>query len=115
MGTYISHSLFIYDKAHKDIEEDKAKEIIADLRTKFEDAEFAIEHDGSTRSDTSWYTVDEDLKEFSKKYPDYLFCLYTETGMLDGYDKTYFINGKMQDCPGEVVYKDYDPALFTNH
>lgn len=55
-----------------------------------------------------WYDHEEDMKEFSKKYPDMVFHLYGE-----GEDNTdmwykHFKNGKMQVCPALITFDDYD-------
>jgi hypothetical protein len=108
MGLHINYSLFIYDAKHDDITDEAVAEIVKDLRNENSEAEYALDNEGNTRKGTSWYNMDEDMKAFSKKYPDCLFCMYYEDGMQDGYGKIYFLNGKSQDCPAEIVYPDFN-------
>ncbi len=74
MGTYTYHTLTVVieecDK-HKYSE----KEIIAQLRSEYEEASYALDEEGETEDEAKWYDSHEDLTEFSKKYPSVLFKL----------------------------------------
>lgn len=58
----------------------------------------------------SWYTWDEDMKEYSLRYPELLFKLEGIGDMYDDVWKCYFKNGKMQECPAIITFDDYDES-----
>ena len=71
MGNYTEFSLTVQcDKAKYN-----EKDIIAHLRRDYSEAAYALNEDGSMANEAKWYHSDEDMKEFSKKYPDVLFTL----------------------------------------
>jgi hypothetical protein len=55
-----------------------------------------------------WYEMENDMKEFSLKYPDTVFLVHGEgdehTDMWD----CYFKNGKVQMCGAAITYDPYD-------
>ena len=62
----------------------------------------------NTNISVKWYDHEKALKNFSKQFPDLLF-------ILEGVGETtgdvwikYFKDGKMQFCPGTIVFDDYD-------
>ena len=69
MGTYTDYSLTV------EFEEGKytANDIIAHLRRECEEARYALGEDGDTANEAKWYQFNEDMIEFSKKYPDVVF------------------------------------------
>lgn len=69
MGTYSNYSLTI----ECDEKEHNPKEIIAQLRQEYEEAEYALDENGETANEAKWYDFSENMKEFSKKYPNVLF------------------------------------------
>lgn len=72
-------------------------DIIDDLREQNESAAYAINEDGSTRDESNWHTANQDIKEFSKKYPEVIFVLCAESGDPEdfgyGLIETKVING----------------------
>ena len=96
-------------KLTTDANTDKELEIIKDLRDNNEDAEFAIDENGKTTGDSKWYLSEEDLREFSKKYPHVLFTLEGIGEMPDDIWRLYVRNGLAQRANAEIVYPDYDP------
>lgn len=82
--------------------------IISQLCEEYEGARDSMDEDGTAINDTSWQ-FEEDMRAFSKKHPDVLFCMSTE-GSEGDYTKTYFKDGKTQECYGEIVYPDYDES-----
>lgn len=54
--------------------------------------------------------VDEDMKEYSKKYPDLVFELAWTGEEKTDLGSTYYKDGKMQHCPVEFVYPPYDES-----
>lgn len=66
-------------------------------------ADYSVFEDGCT-----WYEHEEDLKEYSAKFPNQLFRLRGEgEEPLDVWIK-YFKNGRMQHCPAKVTFDDFD-------
>ena len=102
MGYYTAHWL---DVRHKD-----EKKIIGEFRKSCEDAEYALTEDGNTNNETSWWDSEDDLKEFSKKYPRVLFIM-SGNGSDAGGDfwKLYVKNGKSFMAHGEITYPKYSP------
>lgn len=99
MGYYTRYELHIVEIGNEDM-----ASILADELYEVPVSAFV---DGSA-DDYKWYQHEDEMREFSKKYPTALFQLRG-----DGEDKgdhwlKYFRAGKMQKCPGEVVYADFD-------
>lgn len=69
MGTYSNYSVTI----ECDETTYNSKEIIAHLRQEYEEAEYALDENGETANEAKWYDFSDNMKEFSKKYPDVLF------------------------------------------
>jgi hypothetical protein len=87
---------------------DSSLEIIAKLRRDNEYARSAFDHEGRTNTETTWYDSQDEMKEFSKAFPDALFVL---TGDGEGNDDrwcAYFRDGKMQFAPGRIDYDEFD-------
>ena len=82
--------------------------IIDDLRNSCTSAECALQPDGSTDSAISWYDYQNDMKKFSKQYPDVVFCLNVIEECNTEFLDIYFKNGKMQVCAAEIVYPPYN-------
>ena len=55
-----------------------------------------------------WYDADEDMKKYSQKYPELVFCVFREGEQSGDLCHTYYKNGKMQECYAEIIYPDYD-------
>ena len=103
MGYYTTHTF----EPLTDNEELKLK-IIDDLRSSNEEAEIAFDDTGGAIDSVKWYDSDNDLKEFSKKYPDVVLSMFCEgEGNGDMYYQ-YFKDGKMQVCPAKITYDEYD-------
>ena len=48
------------------------------------------------------------MKEYSLNYPDLIFRIHGDGEEIEDFWDCYFKNGKMQSCPGTVIYDDYD-------
>ncbi|MCB1660280.1 MAG: hypothetical protein KDI39_18815, partial [Pseudomonadales bacterium] len=60
--------------------------------------------DGTTANEAKWYESDNDMKEFSKKYPDVLFSLsQTMEGEGDDYDED---EEEFDDLEWTTCFKD---------
>lgn len=84
-------------------------EIIAQLRKASDGASYAIKDDGSTYDRVKWYDHVDDMKAFSRNYPDHLFIL-DGIGEDSERFRIYFKNGKTQDAQPRTVYDDFDPG-----
>jgi hypothetical protein len=93
-------------------ETDLFHEIINDLRSTIEFAEFAFDEDGRSTGDIKWTNDEDDMKGFSKKYPDLIFLMSCEGSDGEKWED-YYMNGKMQYCAGHVVYDPFDLNQLT--
>ncbi len=84
--------------------------IIENLRNINKSAAIAIQEDGSTSENCKWYEHEDDLRKFSKMYPNWLFQL--DGGGEESGDvwRKYFVNGEMQNANAKTVYEDFDRA-----
>ena len=62
----------------------------------------------STREGVTWDTDHEDMLEFSKKFPDIVFCLHKIAEEDSDRWKSYYKDGKSQMCPVRFEYDEYD-------
>lgn len=107
MGYRINFTLNILDNTEVQIDETA---VIAQLRSECTRAAWALEEDGSSRVETTWDTIDEDLKAFSLKHPTLIFEMYRMGDSDDDRVYTYYKNGKMQECPATITFDDYDES-----
>jgi hypothetical protein len=111
MGNRCNYNLEIRDNSDSPLGVLIASNIIDELRDTSYRASEAIDSDGGSMANTTWDDVDDDLKKFSTSYPNYLFVMHEDWN--DGhFAYTYYKDGKMQQCPGKIVYPEYDPALL---
>ena len=104
MGYYTGYSLDLRGNV------ENHDEIIADLRNSNENADWAIDENGEQQESCKWYEHEVELKAFSKKYPEVIFCLHgTGEEPGDVWDK-YFLNGKWQYCKAKIVIPPFDPT-----
>ena len=71
MGYYSYHTLSLHEIKGTDKTEEV---IIAEFLKEFPDAQYAINESDMAK----WYDSDEQILEFSKRYPDCVFCLFRE-------------------------------------
>lgn len=105
MGYYTAHELEIISGDHHSI--------IEQLRQECENARFALDEDGNTQESCKWYECDEEMKEFSKKYPDAIFVMSGEGEEAGDLWKTYYKNGKMQHCEAVITYEHFDETKLV--
>ena len=58
-------------------------------------------------TETKWYDLDTDMKEYSKKYPNLVFEVHLK-GEEGEEQKNYFKNGKMQEVAAKVTFEPFD-------
>lgn len=102
----------------------KLMDIVAYMQEQYEDSDkfypFADEFSDYLRDDSligfelgfsdmvKWYEHDEDMRELSKRFPETVFCLHGEGEESGDLWRTYYKNGKAQECNAKIVYDDYD-------
>lgn len=84
--------------------------IIDELRVENSNAQYAFDEEGRMKEGLTWYEDKEDLKEFSKKHPDVLFCMYLEGDENGDKSYTYFKDGKMQVCQAIITFDEYNES-----
>jgi hypothetical protein len=95
MGYYTYHTFSCDDPEN----EEKYKEELGEY-TKYVDSLF--------QEGVKWYDCDEDMREFSKRYPEVLFIIYGEGEEMGDIWELYTKNGKQQRCDAEVTIPEYD-------
>lgn len=63
--------------------------------------------------EVKWYAMEEDMKTYSKQYPDVLFSVFQEGEENGHLVKYYFKNGKMQKCPAKIIYDEFDESKLN--
>ncbi|MEI7792805.1 MAG: hypothetical protein WCI57_04950 [Candidatus Berkelbacteria bacterium] len=58
-----------------------------------------------------WHSIEEDMREYSKLYPDTLFQIHGDGDENGDLWDRYFKNGKMQVCYAEIP--PYDETKLT--
>ena len=97
MGYYTQHELII--TGTKNLEE---TEII-------ENEIIEISGNSSLFNDEcKWYDHNDHMKQISQKYPDYIFELYGDGEDNGDWWKTYYKNGKLQECLAKIRYDNFD-------
>ncbi len=61
-----------------------------------------------TTDSCKWYSSDEDMKNFSKQYPNKLFILEGEGEESGDLWKEYFKNGKFVHYQAELIFPDFN-------
>lgn len=75
--------------------------------------------EGGSISDTlwasaKWYDWEEDMLLLSKRFPDVLFYLHGDGENSTDLWDAYFLGGKVQHCPAEIKYDDFDPLKLSS-
>lgn len=97
MGYYTRYALKCSDKA-----------LIKELIKENENAACAFSASGSPCEEIKWYEHEEELREFSKRYPDVLFTLKGEGEEQGDLWIKYFQNGKMQLAAAKIAFARFD-------
>lgn len=104
MGYYTTyHFNAINFKTMEDLDYEEMKSLCEEL-----DKTYKLETYGDTDFSAKWYDHTEDMREFSKKYPDLLFELAGEGEDFGDIWKEYHHNGKYQILEAKIVYDDLD-------
>ena len=107
MGYYCSFDLEVYKgfDTSKPLEED----VVYQLREEISDFSGMGVIDLFEGDEWKWYEEEETMKEFSKKYPDYLFQV-TWVGEDDERGRNLYKDGKHHYANVKIIYDDFDPA-----
>ena len=89
------------------------EEIIKDLHSVYEITEMALDSDGDFENKVYWYTHEEDMAEFSKRYPEILFTLYGEGEDNTDIWREYFKNGKYHTIFAKISFDDFDESMLS--
>ena len=95
MGYYTNHELQIIegDVDNVDFESEISKE--AGYSWCFDDS-------------IKWYNCHNDMKNFSKKYPNTIFKIIGEGEEAGDIWHAYFQNGKMQLCEAQITFEEFN-------
>lgn len=66
---------------------------------------------GSTyifQEDCKWYDHEDDMRDYSKLYPELVFVLEGKGEDYDDIWIKYFKNGKMQSCYATISFEEFD-------
>ena len=103
MGYYTNYYLDIHE-GNKTIEE-----VLNNIdESEFEGIYYSIDEYGDTVDAVKWYNHEDDMKKFSKLYPELVFVLKGEGEESGDVWRKYFKNGKMHSCYVKLVFDDYD-------
>lgn len=91
----------------------KSVDHIKNIRNSIADADMSINSAGDTEGEAKWYNHEEDIKTYSKIYPEVLFILSGVGEELGDLWKKYFKGGKMQYEPAKIKFAPFDEAKLS--
>ena len=106
MGYLTWRSLEILDKNFEPLATEKKFPIIAMLRSDCVDAGYALDAEGGGEESQKWYDENEDMIEFSLKYPNVIFKIACEGEESPDLYINYYYDGKMQTCAPDIIYPE---------
>lgn len=83
-------------------------EVYAQFYAQSEEARYAMTRNGSPSEECKWYNHEDELKNFSKKYPAYVFTLKGEGEESGDIWVKYFLNGKQQTANAKIIFDPLD-------
>ncbi len=93
---------------YSDQPEDEHVKIIEQFREENEYAEWALDEDGNGQDSVKWYEFENDIKEFSSRFPTVEFEIYRDREESEDFEKMLVINGKSTSVMGVVEYPKFD-------
>lgn len=105
MWYYTQHSLIIRDKDNQepDYQSEEYKELLSKHEKQLVDTTEACFDDT-----TKWYDREEQMLEYSKKYPELLFVIYWDWEESDDDWIEYYLDWKVQHEDAEVTYWEFN-------
>lgn len=100
MGYYTRYDLKVLPEADS--------HLIETFRGQNEYAQYSLLANGGTNDSAKWYDHEEELKEFSAKYPETLFILSGEGEESGDIWRKYFKAGKVQVERAEISIGEFD-------
>lgn len=94
MGYYTTHKLSIISENDLDVDFEQEIQEHTNGCAIFEDS-------------TKWYDCEDDMKEYSKKYPTIVFVIDGEGEESGDIWKAYFKNGRMFKTKAELVFEEF--------
>lgn len=94
--------------------------IFDDTYKQLEDAiDAIIRFDDGSLQDTlyifaKWYDYEKDMVALSARFPEVLFTLHGKGEDSEDLWYAYFLNGKVQHCPAQIIYDDFDPTKMVS-
>lgn len=99
MGYYTKHKLIFFENDFSDdVDHEKG---IAEQTNGYSDC-FGEE--------IKWYDMEESMINYSKKYPNIVFCIEGEGEESGDNWRHYFKNGKSQKVKAKITYEPYDES-----
>jgi hypothetical protein len=89
---------------------ERTLEIMKEFLNFYEEAAYALDENGGARDQVKWYDHEENLVEFSRKYPEIVFTLSGEGEDAGDMWKKYFRNGKKQIARAVIAFNEYDES-----
>lgn len=117
MGYYTNYKLSIlnkdkpdYDKLNTFIEQNKDNESeeLPNGKVLSYPLNYLLELFDEGSEPTKWYDHEDDMKEFSRMFPNLVFELSGEGEESGDIWKKYFRDGKMQKCEAKIIFDSFD-------
>lgn len=90
-----------------------AQDIIRALIRENTNAAYAITEMGYSKAELVWFDHENELKDFSAKYPDWLITLSFEGDEPHEIYKKYFLNGKVQVEKARIIIDEFNPSKLV--
>jgi hypothetical protein len=87
----------------------KAIKGIVDQHDEQYDGPYALDQDGSPYNDSTWYDYHEDMKRYSRAFPDHIFILKMDGEEPGDHRLSYYKNGRAQEAKITWAFESYDP------
>lgn len=85
-----------------------ADEVYAKLYKENDNVRYAMDKRGNCNEPCKWYEHDDEMKAFSKKYPQYLFTLKGDGEEAGDMWVKYFLDGKVQTAEAKITFDPFD-------
>ncbi len=109
MGYYTDYTLEVkhFQKRSTPIPEELVNVLTGVSEDGFTDLGFSQIDDNNYYCYDKWYEWEEDMREISKDFPDFLFTLHGDGERSDDFWVAYFLCGKMQHSKAKIVYDEF--------